>query len=326
MAIKKIPSFYTQGEGILIPNELYDGDGKLIISNVDIKQNTLLGGISNEFIQLIKESGKDIVYTTNIGEYHNPINQTTKELVSIFGDKITIKSGLIDFKSNEINHEPILFWIGKSKLDGGIDLNKERKFTHTWLIKLRGPRPHRLKMFDLLEENGVIQYSLYSYRSSEPNIDGYKSLEEYPITDNNEQQQMIVKDYFLKSFCSIILESITDNVFITEKLDKCLLAKQPFIIFGGSNYLNHLKELGFKTFDKWWDETYDMEISEEKRMNQIVDLVTELSQLTLSQCERIYKEMYDVLEHNYNLRNKIKNNYQHEGCYSDVSYIKNNLK
>ena len=98
-------------------------------------------------------------------------------------------------------------------------------------------------MFDLLKENGVIQYSLYSYRSSEPNIDGYKSLEEYPIIDNNEQQQMIVKDYFLKSFCSIILESITDNVFITEKLDKCLLAKQPFIIFGGSNYLNHLKEL-----------------------------------------------------------------------------------
>lgn len=326
MEIKKIPSFYAQGEGILIPNELYDGDGKLIISNLTATQKTLLGGISNEFIQLIKESGKDIVYTTNIGEYHNPINRTTKELVSIFGDKITIKSGLIDFKSNEINHEPILFWIGKSKLDDGIDLNKERKFTHTWLIKLRGPRPRRLKMFDLLEENGVIQYSLYSYRSSEPNIDGYKSLEEYPITDDNEQQQMIVKDYFLKSFCSIVLESITDNVFITEKLDKCLLAKQPFIIFGGSNYLNHLKELGFKTFDKWWDETYDMEISEEKRMNQIVDLVTELSQLTLSQCERIYKEMYDVLEHNYNLRNKIKNNYQHEGCYSDVSYIKNNLK
>ena len=231
MEIKKVSSSYTQGEGILIPNELYDGDDNLIVSNIDGHQNTLLGGLSHEVIQSIKELDKDIVYTTNIGESYNPINQITKQLDSIFGNRLTIKSGLIDFKSNKINHEPIIFWIGKCKLDDGIDLNKERKFTHTWLIKLRGPRPHRLKMFDLLQEKGVIQYSLYSYRSSEPNIDGYKSLEEYPITDNNEQQQMIVKDYFLKSFCSIILESITDNVFITEKLDKCLLAKQPFIIF-----------------------------------------------------------------------------------------------
>ena len=66
---------------------MYDGDGKLIISNVDIKQNTLLGGISHEVIQLIKESGKHIVYTTKLGEPHIPLNQTTKELVSMVNNQ-----------------------------------------------------------------------------------------------------------------------------------------------------------------------------------------------------------------------------------------------
>ena len=60
MEIKKIPSFYTQGEGILIPNELYDGDGKLNLTiewdDEDPVESQFNDWTANDFLNAIRNA------------------------------------------------------------------------------------------------------------------------------------------------------------------------------------------------------------------------------------------------------------------------------
>jgi hypothetical protein len=61
-----------------------------------------------------------------------------------------------------------------------------------------------------------------------------------------------------------------------------------------------MKELGYKTFDKWWDESYDEEIELEKRINAITKILEEIASWDLEKCAAIRKEMKEILIHNYN--------------------------
>lgn len=107
----------------------------------------------------------------------------------------------------------------------------------------------------------------------------------------------------LKHYNNIFLDVVcetyfTGNTFFpTEKTVRPLLSKTPFIIFGPKNYLNNLKRLGFKTFDKFWSEVYD-EYERIDRARCMVEVITELSRKSISELETLYTDMSDVLNHN----------------------------
>ena len=106
----------------------------------------------------------------------------------------------------------------------------------------------------------------------------------------------------LNTFVNVITETLTqpDIVFITEKTYKSIYTCQPFIIVGNTYSLKKLKQLGFKTFDKWWDESYDNEIDFEKRMQKITKVLEEIASWDLNKCMEVRKEMREILIHNYN--------------------------
>lgn len=106
----------------------------------------------------------------------------------------------------------------------------------------------------------------------------------------------------LKTFVNVITETLTSSnvIFITEKTYKSIYTCQPFIIVGNAGILRKLKELGFKTFDKWWDESYDHETDLEIRIQKIINILEEIASWDLSKCTNIRKEMKEVLIHNYN--------------------------
>ena len=64
-------------------------------------------------------------------------------------------------------------------------------------------------------------------------------------------------------------------------------------------YLKKLKEMGFKTFDKWWDESYDDEIDDTIRMQKVLNLIESLNNSILLQ--KIYEESKDIVMHNARL-------------------------
>jgi hypothetical protein len=48
-----------------------------------------------------------------------------------------------------------------------------------------------------------------------------------------------------------------DCFFPTEKTIRPIAAGKPFVIFGPVDFLKRLQELGFETYNKFWDESYD---------------------------------------------------------------------
>jgi F0F1-type ATP synthase gamma subunit len=62
--------------------------------------------------------------------------------------------------------------------------------------------------------------------------------------------------------------------------------------------LKYLKTFGFKTFDRWWDESYDNETNHHKRITKIFDIIDYINSKSIDELTIIYSEMTNILEHN----------------------------
>ena len=72
----------------------------------------------------------------------------------------------------------------------------------------------------------------------------------------------------------------------------------PFIILGGKGSLNRLRELGYKTFDGFIDESYD-QLDSLKRIDAIIQSIKKIDSIENKQ--QWFEGMKDILLHNYNL-------------------------
>jgi hypothetical protein len=122
---------------------------------------------------------------------------------------------------------------------------------------------------------------------------------------NQNHVWTMFKDTYLRTWFSLISETAFNEehkttCFLSEKIFKPMLCHQPFVLVGHPNSLAWLKKLGFKTFDKWWDEAYDGMINPTNRMQAIMDLTVQLTNKSDSEWLEMYKDMKEVLEHNYN--------------------------
>ena len=113
---------------------------------------------------------------------------------------------------------------------------------------------------------------------------------------------------YSETFCHIINETTFLKPFSTfsEKVVNSIYCLRPFIMVSTPYSLKYLKKLGFKTFDKWWDESYDNEEDHEKRLLQILQVIDYIDSFSLSDLKLIYLEMTDVIEHNYRELKNIK--------------------
>jgi hypothetical protein len=71
--------------------------------------------------------------------------------------------------------------------------------------------------------------------------------------------QVIPFSIYNQTAYTVVAETNYDNhySFYTEKIVKPILAERLFVAFSGQHYLRNLRSLGFKTFDRIIDETYD---------------------------------------------------------------------
>ena len=60
-----------------------------------------------------------------------------------------------------------------------------------------------------------------------------------------------------------------------------------------------MKEAGYRTFDKWWDESYDTETNHMIRFKKIIDIIDWVESKSHEELFEIYQEMKTVLEHNF---------------------------
>jgi hypothetical protein len=120
---------------------------------------------------------------------------------------------------------------------------------------------------------------------------------DYPILmDHHLDIAPTYQDFFVEIVCETYFSGNT--FFTTEKIWRPIALKTPFIVQGPNGFLHNLKRLGFKTFDSYWDESYDHDNSE-WQVKLIKELVDNLSTKSQAELKTIYNEMTPILEHNH---------------------------
>lgn len=117
-----------------------------------------------------------------------------------------------------------------------------------------------------------------------------------------DNRKFIVESFDLiqKGVCNIVTEDPfwRDGARITEKTVKPIFIFRPFILVAASGTLNWLKSQGFKTFSHWWDESYDQETDNWRRLEAVYKQAEYINSLSLSDCKQLLIEMEPVLQHN----------------------------
>ena len=139
-----------------------------------------------------------------------------------------------------------------------------------------------------------------------PLIHGYDKVKE---NDNFVDQcgghfiSKLNREIMADSFVSVVSEAMFGDdsgqgqCFLSEKTFKPISEFHPFIIIGDKGSLSHIRSMGYKTFDKWWDEGYD-ELPTWQRLDAIMKIVKNLSEMNNTQLMEMYLDMQDVLTYN----------------------------
>lgn len=174
-------------------------------------------------------------------------------------------------------------------------------------------RGHRIKFCATLMDSNLLNdgkisvgnFDLHQHRDNHPSSDKLHSLTPIEIdkTIDYNLANDITFDNYESTFVSIVTESLVfeDTLFISEKTWKPIYVGHPFIIYGNRHTLKYLKSLGYKTFDKWWDESYDDEIDDNIRLSKIVKIIEELKKIHPEKLIQMREEMVELLEWNQHI-------------------------
>jgi len=88
--------------------------------------------------------------------------------------------------------------------------------------------------------------------------------------------------------------------FPTEKTVRPMLLKKPMIVMGSRDYLDYLHQMGFRTFNDFWDENYDG-FADGNRYQKILELIDQIARYSTQELNNMYYRMQSILDHNYNL-------------------------
>jgi hypothetical protein len=232
-------------------------------------------------------------------------------------DRIKIYGNNLSVTPENVNYYPTPFFLGDSSWQSK-KIN-QRKFKKRFLFLSGEPKLHRCQIMKFLDDNDILDNTNYSWNPNNKSLPAaYRSDEimNTPKTLDCEvgklyvsEMHKIINEYYT-SFVNIVAESYFYDgvfdafntnkkpIFITEKTEKNFSSATPFIIISTPHYLKKLKELGFKTFDKWWDESYDEIEHESKRLTAIKELILNINSWSDEKCEQIYREMIPILKHN----------------------------
>ena len=129
------------------------------------------------------------------------------------------------------------------------------------------------------------------------------------FTEDNVWDSVVVESSFFNTYFSLVVGTMFEDyeeenpytIFMSEKIYKALTSFHPTIYMGNMGSLKKLKEMGFKTFHPFIDESYDKEPNRVKRFEMIMKEVNKLCNMKLSELHDLYWSMSDILIHNHNV-------------------------
>jgi hypothetical protein len=168
-----------------------------------------------------------------------------------------------------------------SMLDWVIELNQSNESLHNELLSHKD---------DLLNIPDLVL-----------DVNNMETASLVPISSN-------VQKYYDSTYFSVVTETLfyqgrklEYNGFYSEKTFKPIAHKHPFILLSTPQSLKRLKELGYRTFHPYIDESYDSEENDSTRMLMIVNEIEKLCKMPIEDLQYKMEQCRLICEHNYNL-------------------------
>jgi len=127
---------------------------------------------------------------------------------------------------------------------------------------------------------------------------------------------------YKRVYFNVITESCyyEDCIYMSEKVFKPISQLVPFIYLTNPFAMKKLREIGYKTFQPWIDESYDEEVDNDKRFFMILDEIKRLCSMSKEEIHKWYYEMEDILLYNQ----EHFANYKHQdrlNCWTEISEV-----
>jgi len=189
-------------------------------------------------------------------------------------------------------------------------LSESHNKVANWLVYARdttGKRQYRKRFLDMLRFVSNVQLG---------------SIDNDAVVTSNSSAEYNHEDH-TKTNCSIVLETVFDNrIHLTEKTLRPIACGHPFIILSGQGTLKYLRSYGFKTFDPFINESYDLVTDPNERMLMVLTEMDRINNLPQSEQERIWKACAVIARHNKELffSDRFFNTVKHE-LYNNVKNI-----
>jgi len=129
-----------------------------------------------------------------------------------------------------------------------------------------------------------------------------------PEIDNPAANEWGNIDKYYSSYLYIVTETFFENIaqgedtlFLSEKIFKPIIFFQPFVAFARPGTLKLMQSLGYQTFDKFIDESYDNVIDDKDRLHKTVESVKKFINLPKDRLHKMMLEMKPIFKHNYNI-------------------------
>jgi len=292
--------------------------------------------VDKRIIEHVKDGKAKIVFIFpneahfNLGWYTNPSNII---------DTMCIKEGLtkdqVYFIHGEFNSplttnytyipvDVFQTWLTYPRINPSVFNPVDDK--NLFLSYIRRTHNHRLLYICELIENNLLNRGLVSCQgdAQRDSVDRVKQLCRTDLTaaakvldiirpitldvknlSKENPANVIYYEHYDRTFMSVVLETHYNNeaIFFSEKIWKPISAGHPFMVITGMNFLRELKNRGYRTFDKWFDESYDTMPNLNDRISCVISELNRLSKLTIEELINLRKEMEEVIIHNKKLYN-----------------------
>ena len=90
-----------------------------------------------------------------------------------------------------------------------------------------------------------------------------------------------------------------DRLHITEKTFKAIALEMPFVLLAPAHSLEYMRNYGFRTFDGIFDESYDTETDDFKRVEKVTRILKDLDNLTAEERQQIHQACLPIVQHNF---------------------------
>jgi hypothetical protein len=176
-----------------------------------------------------------------------------------------------------------------------------------WIFKLDMTNNHISCPQTCPAENISILDAVQPLMGMYPDIESVFAHQTLPINfakETGHPMQSCWLDLFDQSAESL-LYLVTETVatgrrhHLTEKTFKPIALGMPFIIVGTQGSLKYLRSYGFRTFGDLWDESYDDEPDDAKRIEKIAQVLKMLDGLE-DHRQDIFESAQEIIEHNWN--------------------------